>query len=71
MKRTNGTRSWETAAVKGLVDRDIHEKIVQAIQKMKSGKATIPKEVSVKMIIASGKNEVEVMMDLWQLMLNH
>ena len=36
------------------------------IQRMKSGKATGPSEVSVEMIVASGEIRVEVMMELCQ-----
>ena len=39
---------------------------VEAMQKMKSGKATGPSEVNVKMIVASGEIEVKVMMELCQ-----
>ena len=39
---------------------------VEAMQKMKSGKATEPSEVSVEMVVASGEIEVKVMMKLCQ-----
>ena len=38
--------------------------IVEAIQSMKSEKATGPSEVSVEMIVASGEIGVKVMMEL-------
>ena len=40
------------------------KEIVEAMQKMKSGKATGPSEVSVEMIVAVGEIEVKVMMGL-------
>ena len=40
--------------------------IVEAIQSMKSGKATGTSGVSVEMIVASGKIGVKVMMELCQ-----
>ena len=40
--------------------------IVEAIQRMKSGKATRPSEVSVEMIIAGGEIGIKVMMELCQ-----
>ena len=44
--------------------------IVEVIQKMKSGKATVPSEVSVEMIVANGKIGVKVMMKLCQRVLD-
>ena len=40
------------------------------MQKMKSGKATGPSEVSVEMIVASGEIRVKVMMELCQSVLD-
>ena len=40
--------------------------IVEAMQKMKSGKATAPSKVNVEMIVASGKTGVKEMMELCQ-----
>ena len=40
------------------------------MQRMKSGKATGPSEVSVEMIVASGKIGVKVMMELCQRVLD-
>ena len=40
--------------------------VVEAMQKMKSGKATGPSEVGVEMIVASSKIGVKVMMELCQ-----
>ena len=44
----------------------VHNEIVEAMQKMKSGKATGPSEVSVEMIVASGEIVVKVIMELCQ-----
>ena len=56
----------ETDVVKGPVEKVARNKIVEAMQKMKSKKATEPSEVSVEMIVASGKIGVKVMMELCQ-----
>ena len=45
----------ETDVVKGPVEKVARNEIVEAMQKMKSGKATGPFEVSVKTIVASGE----------------
>ena len=45
-------------------------KIVEAMQKMKSGKATGPSEVKVKMIVAGGEIRVKVVMKLCQCVLD-
>ena len=45
----------KTDGVEGLVEKVARNEIVEAIQKMKSGKATVPSEISVKMIVASGE----------------
>ena len=66
----NEVNEWdqlvETDVVEELVEKVTHNEIVEAMQKMKSGKATGPPEVSVEMIVASGKIRVKVMMDLCQ-----
>ena len=59
-------RMVETDLVEGPVEKVARNKIVEAIQRMKSGKATGPSEVSVEMIVASGKIGVKVMMVLCQ-----
>ena len=48
----------------------IREKIVKAIQNVKSGKTTGSSEVSVEVIIASGKIGVQVIMELCQRVLD-
>ena len=65
----------ETDVVEGQVETVARNEIVEAMQKMKSGKATGPSEVSVEMIVASGKirivlvNCVSVywMVEKWQM----
>ena len=73
-KIMNEENKWdhtvETDVVKGLVEKVACNEIVEAMQKMKSGKATEPSEVSVEMIIASGKIAVKVMMELCQRVFN-
>ena len=56
----------ETDVVKGPVEKVAHNEIVEAMQNMKSGKATGPSEVSVEMVVASGKIGVKVMIKLCQ-----
>ena len=56
----------ETDVVEGPVEKVACNEIVEAIQSMKSGKATGTSEVSVEMIVASIKIEVKVMMELCQ-----
>ena len=60
----------ETDLVEGLVEKVVRNEIVEAIQSMKSGKATGISEVSVEMIVASGKIGVKVMMELCQRLLD-
>ena len=55
MKRTNGTTWGETNVVEGPMEKVALNEIVEAMQKMKSGKANGQSEVSVKMIVASGE----------------
>ena len=67
-KIINKENEWdhmvETDAVEGPVKKVTLNKIVKAMQRMKSGKATKPSEVTVEMIIASGESGVKVMMKL-------
>ena len=49
----------ETDVVEGPVEKVVRNEIVEAMQKMKSGKATGPSEVRVEMIVASGEIEGE------------
>ena len=73
-KIMNEENGWdhvvETDVLEGPVEKVAHNEIVEAMLKMKSGKATGPSEVSAKMIVASGKIWVEVMMELCQHVLN-
>ena len=59
-----------TDLVEGPVEKVVRNEIVEAIQSMKSGKATGTSEVSVEMIVASGKIGVKVMMELCQRVLD-
>ena len=59
-------RMVETDLVEGPEEKVACNEIVEAIQGMKSGKATGPSEVSVEMIVASGEIGVKVMMELCQ-----
>ena len=61
----------ETDVIEELLERVTHEEIgSNPMQRMKSEKATRPSEVSVKMMVASGKIGIEVMMDLCQCILD-
>ena len=60
----------EIDLAEGPVEKVARNKIVEAMQRMKSGKATGPSEVSVEMIVASGKIGVKVMMELCQRVLD-
>ena len=54
----------ETDVVEGPVEKVARNKIVEAMQNMKSGKATGPSEVSVEMIVTSSKIGLKLMMEL-------
>ena len=73
-KFMNEENEWdhmvETDVVEGPVEKVARNEIVEAMQRMKSGKATGPSEVSVEMIVASGKTGVKVMMELCQRVLD-
>ena len=56
----------ETDVVEGPVEKVARNGIVDAMQKMKSGKATGRSKVSVEMIFARSKIRVKVMMELCQ-----
>ena len=56
----------KTDVVEGPVEKVTRNEIVEAMQRMKSGKATGPSEVSMEMIVASGEIGVKVMMELCQ-----
>ena len=60
----------ETDVVEGPVEKVACNKIVEAMQKTKSGKANGPSDVSVDMIIASGEIGVKLMMELCQCVLD-
>ena len=56
--------------VEGPVEKVTRNEIVETMQKMKSGKATEPSEVSMEMIVASGVIGVKVMIELCQRVLD-
>ena len=60
----------EIDLVEGPVEKMARNEIVEAIQSMKSGKATGTSEVSVEMIVASREVGVKVMMELCQRVLD-
>ena len=60
----------ETDVIEEPVEKVASNEIVEAIQRMKSGMATGPSEVSVEMIVASGEIGVKVMMELCQRVLD-
>ena len=70
----NEEMEWHHVVKTNVVERPVekvaHNKIVEAMQKMKSGKATGPSEVSVEMIVASGEIGVKVIMELCQRILD-
>ena len=69
-KIMNEENEWkhmvETDEVEGPVEKVARNKIVKAIQRMKSGKATGTSGVSVEMIVGSGKIGVKMIMELCQ-----
>ena len=74
-KIMNEENEWdcmvETDVVEGLVNKVTQNEIVEAMQRMKSGKATGLSEVSVEMIVASGEIGVKVMiMGMYQCVLD-
>ena len=73
-KIMNEENKWDRMVETDLVEEPVEKvacnEIVEAIQSMKSGKTTGPSEVSVEMIVASGKIGVEVMMELCQRVLD-
>ena len=73
-KIMNEENEWDqivdTDIVEGPAKRVAREEIVEAMQSMKSGKATGPSEVSVEMIRASGEVGIKVMMALCQRVLD-
>ena len=48
------------------MEKGARNKMMEAMQRVKSGKATGPSEVSMEMIVASGEIGVKVMMELCQ-----
>ena len=73
-KIMNKENEWdhmvETDLVEGPVEKLACNEIVEAIQSMKSRKATGPSEVSLEMIVASCKIGIMVMMELCQRVLD-
>ena len=73
-KIMNEENEWdrvvETDLIEGPVEKVAHNEIVEAIQSIKSGKATGTSEASVKMIVASGEIGVTVMLELCQRVLD-
>ena len=73
-KIMNEENEWdhmvEIDVVEGQVEKLARNEIVEAMQSMKSGKATGLSEVSVEMIVASGEIGVKVMMELCQRVLD-
>ena len=73
-KIMNEENQWdhmvETDVVEEPVEKVARNEIVEAMQKMKSGKATGPSEVSVEMVVASDEIGVKVMMKLCQRVLD-
>ena len=69
-KIMNEENEWdnmtEVDVVKGPIEKVAREEVVQAMVKMKSGKAAGPSEVSVEMIAASDEIGIDVMMKLCQ-----
>ena len=67
-KIMNEENEWdhivETDVVEEPVEKVTRNEIVEAMQRMISGKTTEPSEVSVETIVASGKIRVKVMMEL-------
>ena len=65
-KIMNKENKWdhmvETDVVERPVEKVARNKIVEPMQKIKSGKATGPSEVSREMIVASGKIKLKVHM---------
>ena len=69
-KKNKSDYMVETDVVEGPVEKVAHNEIVEAMQRMKSGKATGPSEVRVEMIVANGEIGVKVMMELCQRVLD-
>ena len=73
-KIMNEENEWGRMVETDLVDRPVEKvarnETVEAIQSMKSGKATGPSELSVEMIVTSGEIGVKVMMELCQRVLD-
>ena len=69
-EKSEWDRMVETDLVEGPVEKVVRNEIVEAMQSMKSGKATGTSEVSVEVIVASGEIGVKVMMELCQRVLD-
>ena len=71
MNEENGwDRLVETDLVEGPVEKVVLDEVVEALQSMKSGKATATSEVSVEMIVASGEIGIKMMTELCQRVLD-
>ena len=55
----------ETNVVEGPVKKVVRIEIVEAMQKMKSGKATGPSEINAEMIVASGETGIKVCVSVY------
>ena len=73
-KIMNAKNEWdrmvETDLVEAPVEKVVCDEIVEAMQSMKSGKATGTSEVNVEMIVARGEIGVKMMMELCQRVLD-
>ena len=69
-KIMNEEKEWDLMLKTDVGEKVARNEIVEAMQKMKSGKATGPSEVSVEMIVASSEIGVNVMMELCQRVLD-
>ena len=73
-KIMNQENEWDHMVENDVVERPVEKvacnEIVEAMQKMKSEKATEPSEVSVEMIVACGEIGVKGMMELCQRVLD-
>ena len=65
-KENEWDQNVQADLVEGPVERVSREEVVEALGKMKAGKAAGPSEVSVEMIAASGEIGIDVMLELCQ-----
>ena len=73
-KIMNEENEWDHIVETDVVERPVKKvacnEIMKAMQKMKLGNTIGPSELSVEMIVASGKIKVKVMMELCQCVLD-